>query len=311
MVQTDSMRPKVVIVCGPTASGKSKLAIDLALFLKSEIISADSIAIYKGLDIGTAKPDERERALVKHNMIDVVEPTEEFSVAEYERAALAEINRLVSENKVPIVCGGTGYYIDSLIYRNSYGNCPKDPEIRRRLSALKEEKGSEYLYALLKEVDEATACGLSPNDYLRVSRALEIFYSTGKRKSEIVDDRTPRLDYIALSVDLERQSLYERIENRVDKMFEDGLIGEVKGLIDSGVPAYAQSMQGIGYKEIVEGLGSGASVEEMKELVKRNTRRYAKRQITYFKRTKDLRLLPSESSYEAAEKILKDELFVH
>ena len=305
------MRPKVVIVCGPTASGKSKLAIDLALFLKSEIISADSIAIYKGLDIGTAKPDERERALVKHNMIDVVEPTEEFSVAEYERAALAEINRLVSENKVPIVCGGTGYYIDSLIYRNSYGNCPKDPEIRRRLSALKEEKGSEYLYALLKEVDEATACGLSPNDYLRVSRALEIFYSTGKRKSEIVDDRTPRFDYIALSVDLERQSLYERIENRVDRMFEDGLIGEVEGLIDSGVPASAQSMQGIGYKEIVEGLGSGASVEEMKELVKRNTRRYAKRQITYFKRTKDLRLLPNESSYEAAEKILKDELFVH
>ena len=310
MVQTDSMTMPIIVVCGPTASGKSELAIELAKALDTEIVSADSIAVYKRLDIGTAKPTVSERSAVKHNMIDVVEPTEDFSVAEYEQMALNVIERLHAAKKIPIVCGGTGYFIDSLIYKNSYGNCPKNPEIRARLDALRAEKGPEYLYGLLKDVDHATYLKLSPNDHLRVSRALEIFYSTGVRKSEIIDEKKPRFSFVAFSIGHDRERLYDRIDRRVDKMFSLGLVDEVKELLSDGVSGKCQSMQGIGYKEIVEGLASSKTEEEMKEIVKRNTRRYAKRQITYFKRTKNLRLLSYDDAFCTAEKILKDERFI-
>ena len=294
-------------MCGPTASGKTELAVRIAEALGSEIVSADSIAIYKRLDIGTAKPSFAERARVKHNLIDIVEPTEEFSVAEYEKIGLETLDRLFKEDKIPVICGGTGYFIDALLYKKSYGNCPKNPEIRAELEKNLQENGAEYLYERLKEVDPETAAKLSVNDTMRVSRALEIFLSTGKKKSEIVDEDEPRFDFCAFLIDHERETLYKRINERVGKMFEQGLVGEVKGLLDSGVSENAQSMQGIGYKEIVEGLICGASVDEMKETIKRNTRRYAKRQITYFKRTKNLHYLAPERAFEEAEKILKDE----
>ena len=294
-------------MCGPTASGKTELAVRIAEALGSEIVSADSIAIYKRLDIGTAKPSQVERARVKHNLIDIVEPTEEFSVAEYEKIGLETLDRLFKEDKIPVICGGTGYFIDALLYKKSYGNCPKNPEIRAELEKNLQENGAEYLYERLKEVDPETAAKLSVNDTMRVSRALEIFLSTGKKKSEIVDEDEPRFDFCAFLIDHEREMLYKRINERVEKMFEQGLVGEVKGLLDSGVSENAQSIQGIGYKEIVEGLICGASVDEMKETIKRNTRRYAKRQITYFKRTKNLHYLAPERAFEEAEKILKDE----
>lgn len=310
MVQENRVKNKVIVVCGPTASGKSDLALKIAEELDTEIVSADSIAIYNRLDIGAAKPDKKERERVKHNLIDIVEPTEEFSVAEYEELGLKTLERLFSEGKIPIICGGTGYFIDALLYKKSYGNCPKNPEIRAELDNILKEKGSNHLYGLLQEIDPETARKLSVNDTMRVSRALEIYYSTGKRKSDIVDENEPRFDFKAMSIDFEREKLYERINLRVEKMFDRGLVDEVKGLLESGVSPNAQSMQGIGYKEIVSGLSEGVTVEEMKETVKRNTRRYAKRQITYFKRTEGLIYLPPEKAFLRAKEVLRDGRFI-
>ena len=310
MVQTDSMKNKVVVVCGPTASGKTELSVRLAERLGSEIVSADSIAIYRGLDIGTAKPDESERKRAVHHLIDIVDPKEEFSVAEYETAALKTIQDLVKIGKTPVICGGTGYFIDAILYKKSYGNCPKDPAIRAELDEIVKEKGAEFLHSMLKEADPATAEKLSVNDVMRVSRALEIFRSTGVKKSEITDERTPRFDYCAFMIDYPRETLYERIEQRVDKMFELGLVDEVKRLLSEGVLPSAQSMQGIGYKEVVEGIENGFSEEEIKDIIKRNTRRYAKRQITYFKRTADLHYLKPDLAFDEAVKILENERII-
>lgn len=310
MVQADRVKNKVVVVCGPTASGKTALSVSLGEKLGSEIVSADSIAIYRGLDIGTAKPDSSERARVVHHLIDIVEPTKDFSVAEYESLGLKTLESIIKTGKTPIICGGTGYFIDALLYKKSYGNCPKNPEIRAELDSLLNEKGAEYLYGLLKEVDPKTAEKVSANDTMRVSRALEIFRSTGKKKSEIVDEDEPRFDFCAFTIDHDRETLYERINLRVDKMFEEGLVEEIKGLLAAGVPEDAQSMQGIGYKEIVEGMRIGASIEEIKETIKRNTRRYAKRQITYFKRMRGLYRLDPSCAFEEAVEILKNERYI-
>ena len=237
MVQADRIKNKVVVVCGPTASGKTALSVALAEKLGSEIVSADSIAIYRGLDIGTAKPDFFERERIRHHLIDIVEPTEEFSVAEYENLGLKTLESIIKKGKIPVICGGTGYFIDALLYKKSYGNCPKDPEIRAELDAIVKENGAEYLFGLLKDVDPETAEKLSVNDTMRVSRALEIFRSTGKKKSEILDDVEPRFYYCAFSIDHERASLSESIDSRVEKMFENGLVEEVEGLLAAGVSA--------------------------------------------------------------------------
>ena len=310
MVQEDSLK-KIVVICGPTASGKTALALKIAKLLDTEIISADSIAVYKGLDVGTAKATKEERSLVPHDLIDVVEPTADYSVAEYERAALKEIERLHLSGKIPVICGGTGYFIDAILFKRSYGNCPKNAVVRKKLKERFETFGANSLYEWLRSVDPVTAEKLNPNDYLRVSRALEIFILTGKRKSEIVDEAVPRFRYVAFTIDYPRDKLYERINERVDKMFGDGLVAEVRGLLSSGVPENAQSMQAIGYKEIVCGIKDGLSIEEMTEAVKQNTRRYAKRQITYFKRLDGLNRLSGENAFEEAVKILKNERFIH
>lgn len=294
MVQKDSLKSFAVVVCGPTGSGKTKLAIDIAKEFDGEIISADSIAIYKGLDIGTAKPDECERAAAKHHMIDVVDADKEFSVAEYKDQARKVLKDILSRGKLPIICGGTGYYIDALLYDFSYGNCPKNDEFRAYCDDVIERLGMEPLYDKLKSVDPETASVLHLNDKMRIVRALEIFETTGVKKSDISDEKTSIVPFSAFSYDYERAKLYSRIDERVDVMFDKGLVSEVENLLKT-VPPTAQSMQGIGYKEIVEGLTLGLSIEEMKETVKRNTRRYAKRQITWFKRLDNLTYL-SEGS---------------
>lgn len=310
MVQTDSLK-RLVVVCGPTASGKTQLAVKIAKLLNSEIVSADSVAVYKGLDIGSAKPTEEERKDVRHNLIDVLSPDADFSVAEYEDLALREIERISSEGKIPVLCGGTGYFIDSVLYKKSYGCCPKNDELRREFKKIFVEDGASALFDKLRAVDPKSCEKLNENDFLRVSRALEIYYLIGKRKSEIKDDESPRFSFIAFSIDHERSELYRRIEERVEKMFDQGLIKEVENLLNSGVSFNAQSMQGIGYKEVAEGVLTGKSIEEIIETVKRNTRRYAKRQITYFKRMKNLYLLPSENAFEKAVDILKNERFIY
>ncbi len=275
---------KVLVVCGATASGKTSLSVACAKRFNGEIISADSLLVYKGLNIGTAKPTMREREGIPHHLIDVVEPTERFSVSDYEALALPIVENLLTQGKTPIVCGGTGFYVQSILYKSQFGNVGANEEIRRRYERLAEEKGKEYLHALLKEKDEESAAKLHPNDVKRVVRALEIYDITGKAKSMQQDKQIPRFDFVAVSTDYPRETLYERIDLRVEQMLESGLLDEVRGLLASGITEAHQCMQGIGYKEVAEGLRLGSSVEEIKELIQKNTRNYAKRQITFFKR---------------------------
>lgn len=305
MVQKNCVDKTALVVCGPTGSGKTKLSIDLAKAFDGEIISADSVAIYKGLNIGSAKPTEKERSEVVHHMIDVVSPTEEFSVAEYKELSRKILSDVIKRGKTPVICGGTGYYIDALLYDFSYGNCPKNEKFRLKCEKIIEEQGVLSLHERLRSVDKETADILHPNDVMRIVRALEIYETTGKKKSEITDKKTPVVPFFAFSYDYEREVLYDRIEKRVDKMFADGLIDEVNGLLDSGVTADMQSMQAIGYKEVVSGLNEKLSEEQIKETVKRNTRRYAKRQITWFKKTDNLIFL---SPYIDAVSFIKEYL---
>lgn len=276
--------PKILVIVGATATGKTELAVSMAKKLNTEVISADSMLVYKGLDIGTAKPTIKEMQGVLHHMIDVVSPSEEFSVSDYERTALPIVESLLQKNKVPILCGGTGFYVDSILYKSGFGTSGANAEIRKKYEKMAETDGKEAVFMRLKEVDKESALKLHPNDLKRVIRALEIFETTGKKKSEQQDERTPRFDFIPIFLDYPREEIYERINRRVDTMVERGLFDEVDALLRSGVKETSQCMQGIGYKEIVFGEKAGQSVEEIKEEIKKNTRNYAKRQITFFKR---------------------------
>ena len=294
---------KVLVICGATASGKTSLSVACAKALNGEIISADSLLVYKGLNIGTAKPTLDEREGVPHYMIDVVEPTENFSVSDYEEMALPIVERLLAEGKTPIICGGTGFYINSLLYKSQFGNVGANEELRAEYERLAEEKGKEYVYSILCEKDPESAKKLHYNDLKRVIRALEIYDVTGKAKSLQQDAPIPRFDFEAVSIDYPRDKLYNRINLRVEEMFKQGLLEEVQGLLNEGVTEDMQCMQGIGYKEIAEGLRIGATEAEMMEIVKNNTRKYAKRQQTFFKRMQNHTYLPPEEA--TAEKVFE------
>ena len=297
------MSGKVLVVCGPTASGQTALAVQCAKRLQTEIISADSMLVYRGLDIGTAKPSMQERDGVIHHMIDVVDPKDSFSVSDYELQALPIVERLLAQGKTPVICGGTGFYINALLYKSQFGNVGANDEIRAKYERLQEEHGKEYVHAILMEKDPESAKKLHFNDVKRVIRALEIYDLTGKPKSEQCDLPIPRFDFVAVSVSHDRQTLYNRINLRVDQMYENGLLQEVQALLDSGVDMDMQCMQGIGYKEIVDGAKQGLTNEEIKELIKKNTRNYAKRQITFFKRLENHVCLPPEQA--TADEVLK------
>ncbi len=297
--------PKVLVICGATASGKTSLAVACAKKLNTEIISADSMLVYKGLNIGTAKPSEDEKDGVLHHLIDVVEPTENFSVSDYESKAMPILEKLLSEGKTPIICGGTGFYINALLYKSQFGNVGANEEIRLKYERLAEMFGKEYVHAILQEKDPESAEKLHYNDVKRVIRALEIYEVTGKAKSAQQDKLVPRFDFVAVSIDYPRENLYERINLRVEQMFEQGLLQEVQDLLDNGITEEMQCLQGIGYKEVVEGLKEGYSLEEIKELIKKNTRNYAKRQITFFKRMENhIRLQPETATIENVLKLL-------
>ncbi len=287
---------KVLVVCGATASGKTALAVECAKKLNTEIISADSQLVYRGLNIGTAKPSIEEMQGVKHHLIDVASPLDNFSVSDYEKLALPILERLLAEGKTPIICGGTGFYINSLLYKSQFGNVGANEQVRLRYENILEEKGADYLHELLKSVDLESAEKLHKNDTKRVIRALEIYEITGKKKSEQQDLPTPRFDFVCVSIDYPREELYARIEKRVDIMFEQGLKQEVLELFEQGVLEENQCMQAIGYKEFAEGLRLGLAEEEIKELIKKNTRNYAKRQITFFKRAQNHFLFTPENA---------------
>ena len=294
---------RVLVICGPTASGKTSLAVECARALDTEIISADSMLVYKGLDIGTAKPSASERKGVVHHLIDVAEPTDSFSVSDYERLALPVVQSLLSRGKTPVICGGTGFYINSVLYKSQFGKTGANPEIRKKYETYLEENGKERLHALLKECDPESASRLHPNDTKRVVRALEIFETTGRKKSDQHDLPVPRFDFVCVSVGYPREELYERINRRVDGMLNAGLAEEVRSLLERGIPLSAQCMQGIGYKEMAEGMRQGWPMTEIAELIKKNTRNYAKRQITFFRRMNNHTVLSPERA--TAEEVLK------
>ena len=294
---------KLLIICGATATGKTRLAVDCAKLLNTEIISADSQLVYKGLNVGTAKPTTEEKDGVVHHMIDVASPFENYSVSDYEKAALPIVDSLISRGKTPVICGGTGFYVNSLLYSFSYGNTAANESVRQKLEELLQSDGKEALYEKLRSVDPETAEKLHVNDVKRVIRALEIFYLTGNKKSEQNDVATPRYNYLAVAVDYPREELYERINKRVDIMFENGLIEEVKNLLAQGINENCRCMQAIGYKEILECLKNGDNNSTMRDIIKQNTRRYAKRQITFFKKLPNVVWLKPEKA--CAEEILK------
>jgi len=294
---------KVLVICGATATGKSALAVDCAKALESEVISADSQLVYRGLNVGTAKPTVAEMQGVPHHLIDIIGAKETFSVSDYEERAIPIIDRLLAQDKVPVICGGTGFYINSVLYKLGYGNAKGNAEIRAKYEAVLQERGKEYLHSLLQAVDEQSAQKLHCNDVKRVIRALEIYETSGRKKSEQQDNMTARYDYVAVAIDYPREKLYERIDCRVDMMFNGGLIEEVKGLLSNGVDENCQCMQAIGYREVVECLKNGDNESTMRDIIKKNTRHYAKRQYTFFKKLKNIVWLKPEQA--TADTVLK------
>lgn len=278
---------KVIVITGPTATGKTALSVRLAQELGGEIISSDSIQIYKKLDIGSAKPTEEEKKGIPHYLMDFVEPNGAYSVAEYVEDAKAKIDDILSRGKVPIVVGGTGLYISSLVDNVSFGRADQDAEVRERLNKELEENGIEHMHARLTAIDPESAASIHPNNTKRVIRALEIFETTGKTRTEHEAQsklQSSPYDFCLIALQCERELMYERINRRVDIMVESGLFDEVRQLLKEGVSSHAQSMQGIGYKEAVMAINNELTEEESIELIKKNSRNYAKRQLTWFRR---------------------------
>ena len=283
------MKPKVIVIVGPTASGKTALSIELAKRINGEIVSCDSMQIYKDMDIGSAKPTLEEMQGIKHYMIDVVKPNERFSVAEYKKQAEKAIEEILSKGKTPIVIGGTGLYADSLIYSIEYPEIEFDQNYRNKLEKkANTQEGLIELYNEAKRIDEEAIKKISENDKKRIIRILEIFHSTEKTKTQLeIESRRNEVkyDYRVFAIDMNREILYDRINKRVDIMIENGLIQEVKNLLNK-YESFPTAMQGLGYKEVVEYLDGKLTKEEMIEKIKQETRRYAKRQLTWFRKNK-------------------------
>ena len=300
---------KVIVICGPTASGKTALSIELAKQINGEIVSCDSMQIYKDMDIGTAKPTVEEMQGIKHYLIGYVSPEERYSVADYKTDAKKAIKEIIDKGKMPIVVGGTGLYLDSLIYEIEYQDIKLDEEYRKKLEEEVEEKGLDVLYERAKQIDEKAIEKISPNDKKRILRILEIYHATGKTKTQQeIESRKKEVeyDYKVYALDWDRQKLYDRINKRVDMMIEQGLIEEVKQILDK-YDTFPTAMQGLGYKEVVEYLEGKLTKEKMIEKIKMETRRYAKRQLTWFRKNKQTIWLDAEDTLQNnIHRILKD-----
>lgn len=290
---TDSVKPKIYGVVGPTASGKTDYAIKLAKEVGGEVVSCDSMQIYRHMDIGTAKPTKDEMCGIAHHMIDIAEPWENFSVARFAGMARACIDDVLSRNRVPVLCGGTGLYFDSVIKNIDFKENLSDPEYRRSLEDLAHRHGCEYVHNMLREVDPDSAKSVHPNNLKRVIRALEIYKTTGKTKTQTDSESVRESVYDAeiFGILRPREELYYRINKRVDIMVGLGLVDEVRDLLDMGISPSCTSMQAIGYKELAEYLNGSCTLEFAIEKIKLESRRYAKRQITWFKRNKDIKWL--------------------
>lgn len=276
----------IIIIAGPTASGKTKLSVDLAKAINGEIISADSMQIYKGMDIGTAKIRKSEMDGVVHYLVDDIEPDERYTVSDFKTRAEEYIEDIIRRGKVPIIVGGTGLYINSILYELNMKNGETNFEIRNKLEELAKVKGNVFMHEKLKEIDPISSERIHPNNVKRVIRAIEVFETTGKLFSDQYDFRKLNDKYnpIYFCLTMDRKKLYNRINMRIDMMLEEGLIEEVKTLINNGFDIKLPSMQGLGYKEIISYLNDEITLEEAIYLLKRDTRRFAKRQLTWFRR---------------------------
>jgi len=282
------VRPDLLVICGPTASGKTRLAVELAKAHNGEVVSSDSMQIYRRMDIGTAKPTMEEMDGIPHHMIDVADPEEDFSVARYVDMASRCVDDILARGKLPIVAGGTGLYIDSLLSGRTFAAFEPESPLRGELEARLAAQGGEALLAELAKVDPETAERLHPNDSKRIVRALEIFLSTGKTMAQHNAETLaipPRYRALTLTLGFEdRTDMWARIDRRVDVMMEQGLVEEVRALLDSGIPEKCTAMQAIGYKEMVRAVRENGDVWAAAEEIKLRSRQYAKRQLTWFRR---------------------------
>ena len=305
--------PRLICIAGPTASGKTALSIALARELDGEIVSCDSMQVYRRMDIGTAKPTPEERAGIPHYMLDVAEPSEDFSVSRYCEMASPIVDDILSRDKTAIIVGGTGLYMDSLIRGNTFAPYPATGR-REELEALAAKEGIEAVLAQLREVDPESAQRLHPSDQKRIIRAMEVYLETGmtitehNRRTQAIPPKYNPL-WLALE-DENRQDLYDRIDRRVDAMLDAGLLDEIRGLLDEGVPPHCTAMQAIGYKEFLGALQGHCTVEEAAELVKKSSRHYAKRQLTWFRRNPRIHWLrragEEDEILSAARQILRN-----
>lgn len=284
------MKRPLIVIGGPTACGKTGFSIKLAKKIGGEIISADSMQVYRYMDIGTAKvtPEEAER--IPHYLIDEFDPDEEYNVMIFQQKAKAYMEQIWAKGKLPILVGGTGFYINALLYDNDFTETENDTSYREECYKLAEEQGPEILYERLREIDPEYAANIHANNVKRVTRALEYHYLTGRKFSahnaEQKGKETP-YDAAVIILTMEREKLYERIEQRIDIMMEQGLLNEVKGLLDRGYSPDLVSMQGIGYKEFIPYFNGACTLDEAVTQLKTNTRRFAKRQLTWFRRQID------------------------
>ena len=294
------MKPTVYVIGGPTASGKSNLAVELAKRINGEIISADSMQIYKDMNIGTAKITPEEMQGINHYLIDFVSPDERYSVSSFKKDAEKAIEAILAKGKVPIIVGGTGLYIDSLILGIEFQDEKIDTKYRESLNKIAEEQGLQKLYNMAQAIDPVAMKKISENDKKRIIRVLEIYHKTGKTKTEQeLESRKSEIkyNYKLFAITMDRQVLYEKIEKRVDKMIEQGLIDEVQGILNK-YQKFPTAMQGLGYKEVVEYLENKTTKEEMVEKIKKETRHYAQRQLTWFRKNKNIIWLNGENSIE-------------
>ncbi|KAA0966441.1 tRNA (adenosine(37)-N6)-dimethylallyltransferase MiaA [Sporosarcina sp. ANT_H38] len=287
--------PEVIAIVGPTASGKTALSVELAKIIGGEVINGDAMQVYKGLDIGTAKITVEEMGGIPHHLFDVKEPNEPFSVAEYQTNVRNWIKDIQGRGKTPIIAGGTGLYIQSVLFDFRFTEEAADLVVRKRLELELAEKGAAYLYDKLVELDPVSAEKIHPNNHRRLVRALEIIEVTGKTKDDHEDDagHAPLYDHLIVGLEMDRDVLYERIDRRVDLMMEKGLLEEAEKLWDEGIRSM-QSVQAIGYKELHLYMEGKLEKEEAVDLIKKNTRNYAKRQMTYFRNKLDISWFDAE-----------------
>ena len=285
------MKKPLIILAGPTAVGKTKASIGLAKRIGAEIISADSMQVYKHMDIGSAKITRSEMSGISHHLIDILEPEEEFNVVRFQKMALEEMEQIYEKGKIPLIVGGTGFYIQSVLYNIDFTENDSPNDYRKKLEILAKEKGAEYLYTMLTEVDPKSALQIHTNNIKRTIRALEFYHQTGMKISEHNEaerEKESPYQYAYFVLTDDRAKLYERIDRRVDLMMKSGLEEEVRFLKDRGVSSTSTAMQGLGYKELYAYMNGEYSLEEAVRIIKRDTRHFAKRQLTWFKREKDV-----------------------